>query len=59
MKVVDKCDSDSLILLGLMLFLTFALEISIFEARMFINFSDIPKHQNLFLDYLYEFENVQ
>lgn len=25
---------------------------------MFINFSDIPKHQNLFLDYLYEFENV-
>lgn len=26
---------------------------------MFINFSDIPKHQNLFLDYLYEFENVQ
>ncbi len=26
---------------------------------MFINFSDIPKNQNLFLDYLYEFENVQ
>lgn len=26
---------------------------------MFINFSDIPKHQNLFLDYLYEFDNVQ
>jgi len=26
---------------------------------MFINFRDIPKHQNLFLDYLYEFENVQ
>jgi bacillithiol biosynthesis cysteine-adding enzyme BshC len=26
---------------------------------MFINFSDIPKHQNLFLDYIYEFENVQ
>ena len=26
---------------------------------MFINFSDIPKHQNLFLDYLYEFENVK
>lgn len=25
---------------------------------MFINFSDIPGHQNLFLDYLYEFENV-
>lgn len=25
---------------------------------MFINFSDIPKHHNLFLDYLYEFENV-
>lgn len=25
---------------------------------MFINFSDIPDHQNLFLDYLYEFENV-
>jgi bacillithiol synthase len=47
------------ILLGYKLFLTFALENSIFEARMFINFSDIPKHQNLFLDYLYEFENVQ
>lgn len=26
---------------------------------MFINFSDIPGHQNLFLDYLYEFENVE
>jgi len=26
---------------------------------MFINFSDIPKNHNLFLDYLYEFENVQ
>ena len=26
---------------------------------MFINFSDIPKNLNLFLDYLYEFENVQ
>ncbi len=26
---------------------------------MFINFSDIPKHQNLFLDYMYEFKNVQ
>ena len=25
---------------------------------MYINFSDIPGHQNLFLDYLYEFENV-
>ena len=25
---------------------------------MLINFSDIPGHQNLFLDYLYEFENV-
>ena len=25
---------------------------------MFINFSDIPAHQNLFLDYLDEFENV-
>ncbi len=25
---------------------------------MFINFGDIPGHQNLFLDYLYEFENV-
>lgn len=25
---------------------------------MFVNFSDIPGHQNLFLDYLYEFENV-
>jgi len=46
-------------LLGLKLFLTFALENSIFEARMFINFSDIPKNQNLFLDYLYEFENVK
>ncbi len=26
---------------------------------MFISFSDIPGHQNLFLDYLYEFENVK
>lgn len=26
---------------------------------MYINFSDIPGSQNLFLDYLYEFENVQ
>ncbi|MBN1639394.1 MAG: bacillithiol biosynthesis cysteine-adding enzyme BshC [Ignavibacteriales bacterium] len=26
---------------------------------MSINFSDIPKHQSLFLDYLYEFENVK
>lgn len=26
---------------------------------MFINFSDIPGHQNLFLDYLYEPENTQ
>jgi bacillithiol synthase len=26
---------------------------------MFINFVDIPKHQNLFLDYMYEFKNVQ
>lgn len=26
---------------------------------MFINFSDIPRNQNLFLDYLYEFENVE
>lgn len=26
---------------------------------MFINFSDIPKHQNLFLDYLHEFDNVK
>lgn len=25
---------------------------------MFINFGDIPKNHNLFLDYLYEFENV-
>lgn len=25
---------------------------------MYINFSDIPGHQNLFLDYLYEIENV-
>ena len=25
---------------------------------MYMNFSDIPGHQNLFLDYLYEFENV-
>ena len=26
---------------------------------MFINFCDIPGHQNLFLDYLYEFDNVK
>ena len=26
---------------------------------MFINFRDIPGHQKLFLDYLYEFENVK
>lgn len=26
---------------------------------MFINFGDIPGNQNLFLDYIYEFENVQ
>jgi bacillithiol biosynthesis cysteine-adding enzyme BshC len=26
---------------------------------MYINYSDIPSHQNLFLDYLYEFENVR
>ncbi len=26
---------------------------------MFINFRDIPGHQNLFLDYLYKFENVK
>ncbi len=26
---------------------------------MFINFSDIPGHYNLFLDYLYEFDNVK
>jgi bacillithiol synthase len=26
---------------------------------MFINFSDIPGHQNLFLDYLYEFNNLK
>ncbi len=26
---------------------------------MFINFSDIPGNQNLFLDYLYEFKNVE
>ena len=26
---------------------------------MFINFSDIPGHHNLFLDYLYEFDNVK
>jgi len=26
---------------------------------MFIDFSDIPGHQNLFLDYLYEFDNVK
>jgi bacillithiol biosynthesis cysteine-adding enzyme BshC len=59
MKVIRLCDSGSMILLGLNLFVTFTLEISIFEAKMFINFSDIPKHQNLFLDYLYEFENVR
>lgn len=26
---------------------------------MFINFADLPGHQNLFLDYLYEFENTE
>src|SRR3989339_220377 len=26
---------------------------------MFINFSDIPGHHNLFLDYVYEFNNVK
>lgn len=26
---------------------------------MYINFSDIPAHQNLFLDYLHEYENVE
>ena len=26
---------------------------------MFINYSDIPKNHNLFLDYMYEFENVK
>lgn len=26
---------------------------------MYINFSDLPAHQNLFLDYLHEFENVE
>lgn len=26
---------------------------------MFINFADLPGHQNLFLDYLYEFENAE
>ena len=25
---------------------------------MFVNFSDIPGHENIYLDYLYEFENV-
>lgn len=45
-------------MLGLQLLITFALENSFFEAKMFINFSDIPKNQNLFLDYLHEFENV-
>jgi len=25
---------------------------------MYINYSDIPGHHNLFLDYVYEFENV-
>jgi bacillithiol synthase len=42
-----------------MVFLTFVYTFSIFEVRMFINFGDIPKHQNLFLDYMYEFKNVQ
>ena len=42
-----------------MLFLTFVYPFTIFEVRMFINFDDIPKHQNLFLDYMYEFKNVQ
>jgi len=42
-----------------MLFLTFVYPFSTFEVRMFINFSDIPNHQNLFLDYMYEFENVK
>lgn len=27
--------------------------------KMYINYSDIPAHQNLFLDYIEEFENVQ
>lgn len=26
---------------------------------MYINFSDIPSHQNLFLDYIHEFENLE
>ena len=26
---------------------------------MLINFSDIPGHQNLYLDYMYEFESVK
>ncbi len=26
---------------------------------MFVNFADLPGHQNLFLDYLYEFENAE
>ncbi|MBT8381344.1 MAG: bacillithiol biosynthesis cysteine-adding enzyme BshC, partial [Ignavibacteria bacterium] len=26
---------------------------------MYVNFSDIPGHENLFLDYLYEYENVE
>jgi len=26
---------------------------------MYISFSDIPGHHNLFLDYLYEFDNVK
>lgn len=26
---------------------------------MFINYADLPSHQNLFLDYLYEFENTE
>ncbi|HSQ86136.1 MAG TPA: bacillithiol biosynthesis BshC, partial [Desulfobacterales bacterium] len=25
---------------------------------MFVNFSDIPGHENIYLDYLYEYENV-
>jgi len=30
-----------------------------FGEKMFINFSDIPGHSNLFLDYLYEFNNLK
>lgn len=48
-----------MILLGLQLLITFAFENSFIEAKMFINFSEIPKHQNLFLDYLYRFDNVK